>query len=77
MELAGTGRAESKIVVTKVREDSEQRMIRLSVAHISRNLTERMTCFSVTIFVNAVDAVVHQLENNAVKFLQPGREREY
>lgn len=69
---ADTEMEDSAKLVAKVREKSEQRMVRLNVAIVGRNSAEKLTRPLLTELDNDVDAVVQQLGYDAVIRLPQG-----
>lgn len=56
-------------LVSQIREEAESRMVRFNLSLLGRSRVERLTSFLVTDFVNTVDAVLLQLDYDAVSRL--------
>lgn len=65
-----TEKAEFKKLVAEVREVVEQRMVRLNVVLVRRNLAEKVSRLLVTETAEALDVLVQQLGYDAVSRLR-------
>lgn len=77
MTREASEKAESDKVIAEALEKSEQRLIRVSIAHFCLNRAENLSPLLVTESVQAVNEVARQVDHDAVSRLQRRLVRAY